>query len=116
MIARSIARYGPEQFVVEHAPDPRVRGKTLAEAAKALGVDVVDAAIEIDLMGAQVTRFHMSEPDVEAILGYDFVAISTDGTLPYFGVDIPHPRDLSAPRYLELRDGIFEEIGLAHKV
>jgi NitT/TauT family transport system ATP-binding protein len=31
-------------------------------------------------------------------------------------IDIPHPRDISASRYLELRDGIFEEIGLAHKV
>ena len=31
-------------------------------------------------------------------------------------IDIPHPRDLSAPRYIELRDGIFEEIGLAHRV
>lgn len=31
-------------------------------------------------------------------------------------IDIPHPRDISSPRYLELRDGIFEEIGLAHKV
>lgn len=31
-------------------------------------------------------------------------------------IDIPHPRDLSSPRYIELRDGIFEEIGLAHKV
>ncbi|GAC1357804.1 MAG: ABC transporter ATP-binding protein [Acidobacteriaceae bacterium] len=31
-------------------------------------------------------------------------------------IDIPHPRDLSAPRYLDLRDGIFEQIGLAHKV
>jgi ABC-type nitrate/sulfonate/bicarbonate transport system ATPase subunit len=31
-------------------------------------------------------------------------------------IDIPHPRDLSSPRYLELRDGIFEEIGLAHRV
>jgi len=31
-------------------------------------------------------------------------------------IDIPHPRDFSAPRYLELRDGIFEQIGLAHKV
>jgi NitT/TauT family transport system ATP-binding protein len=31
-------------------------------------------------------------------------------------IDIPHPRDISDPRYLELRDGIFEEIGLAHKV
>ena len=24
-------------------------------------------------------------------------------------IDIPHPRDLSSPRYLELRDGIFQE-------
>lgn len=31
-------------------------------------------------------------------------------------IDIPHPRDLSSPRYLELRDAIFEEIGLAHRV
>ena len=31
-------------------------------------------------------------------------------------IDIPHPRDLSAPRYLELRDSIFEEIGLAHQI
>jgi NitT/TauT family transport system ATP-binding protein len=31
-------------------------------------------------------------------------------------VDLPHPRDLSAPRYLEIRDSIFEEIGLAHRV
>jgi len=31
-------------------------------------------------------------------------------------IDIPHPRDISSPRYLELRDGIFKQIGLAHKV
>ena len=31
-------------------------------------------------------------------------------------IDIPHPRDISSRRYLELRDGIFEEIGLAHQV
>ena len=31
-------------------------------------------------------------------------------------IDIPHPRDISDPRYLKLRDGIFEEIGLAHKI
>jgi NitT/TauT family transport system ATP-binding protein len=31
-------------------------------------------------------------------------------------IDIPHPRDLSAPRYLELRDQLFTEIGLAHQV
>jgi len=31
-------------------------------------------------------------------------------------IDIPHPRDISSPRYLELRDGIFKQIGLAHRV
>ena len=31
-------------------------------------------------------------------------------------IDIPHPRDISSRRYLAFRDGIFEEIGLAHKV
>jgi NitT/TauT family transport system ATP-binding protein len=31
-------------------------------------------------------------------------------------IDIPHPRDLSAPRYIELRDQLFAEIGLAHQV
>ncbi len=31
-------------------------------------------------------------------------------------IDIPHPRDISSPRYLELRNGIFNQLGLAHKV
>ncbi len=31
-------------------------------------------------------------------------------------IDIPHPRDLSSRHYIELRDSIFAEIGLAHKV
>jgi NitT/TauT family transport system ATP-binding protein len=31
-------------------------------------------------------------------------------------IDIAHPRDISSTRYLELRDGIFQQIGLAHKI
>ncbi|HEY2932306.1 MAG TPA: ABC transporter ATP-binding protein [Acidobacteriota bacterium] len=31
-------------------------------------------------------------------------------------IDIEHPRDISAMRYLELRDSLFSEIGLAHQV
>ncbi|HVS30262.1 MAG TPA: ABC transporter ATP-binding protein [Thermoanaerobaculia bacterium] len=31
-------------------------------------------------------------------------------------IDMPHPRDLSDPRYIALRDSIFAEIGLAHHV
>jgi ABC-type nitrate/sulfonate/bicarbonate transport system ATPase subunit len=31
-------------------------------------------------------------------------------------IDIPHPRDISSPRYLELRNGILEQLGLAHQI
>ena len=31
-------------------------------------------------------------------------------------IEMPHPRDLSSPRYIELRDLLLEEIGLAHKI
>lgn len=31
-------------------------------------------------------------------------------------IDIPHPRDISSAHYLELRDGIFAQIGLAHRI
>lgn len=31
-------------------------------------------------------------------------------------IDIPHPRDISSPRYLQLRDGILSQIGLAHRL
>jgi NitT/TauT family transport system ATP-binding protein len=31
-------------------------------------------------------------------------------------VDLPHPRDISSARYLELRDGILAEVGLAHRI
>jgi NitT/TauT family transport system ATP-binding protein len=31
-------------------------------------------------------------------------------------IDIPHPRDISSPRYLELRDGILQQLGLACKI
>jgi len=31
-------------------------------------------------------------------------------------IDIPHPRDISSPRYLQMRDGILGQIGLAHRL
>jgi NitT/TauT family transport system ATP-binding protein len=31
-------------------------------------------------------------------------------------IEIAHPRDISSARYLELRDGIFAQIGLAHRI
>lgn len=31
-------------------------------------------------------------------------------------IDVPRPRDISSPEYIALRDDIFAEIGLAHKI
>ncbi len=31
-------------------------------------------------------------------------------------IDVPHPRHISSRRYVELRDSIFKQIGLAHKL
>ncbi|HTE06180.1 MAG TPA: ABC transporter ATP-binding protein [Planctomycetota bacterium] len=40
----------------------------------------------------------------------------TERVLRTVVVDIPHPRDISDPRYLAIRDSIHEAIGLAHGV
>jgi ABC-type nitrate/sulfonate/bicarbonate transport system ATPase subunit len=55
----------------------------------------------------------------EAVQLGDRVAVMSDRPARIQGIveiDIPHPRDLAAPRYLELRNGIFEQLGLAHKI
>jgi NitT/TauT family transport system ATP-binding protein len=55
----------------------------------------------------------------EAVQLADRVVVmgSRPGTIQKIvSIDIPHPRNLSAPRYLELRDDILEQIGLAHRV
>jgi ABC-type nitrate/sulfonate/bicarbonate transport system ATPase subunit len=31
-------------------------------------------------------------------------------------IDIPHPRNISSPRYLELRDELLRQIGLAYEI
>ncbi len=55
----------------------------------------------------------------EAVQLADRVAVMSDrpATIQEIvEIDIPHPRDLSSPRYLQLREGIFDQLGLAHKV
>jgi NitT/TauT family transport system ATP-binding protein len=31
-------------------------------------------------------------------------------------IDIPHPRNISSPRYLALRDELLKQIGLAYEI
>jgi NitT/TauT family transport system ATP-binding protein len=55
----------------------------------------------------------------EAVQLADRVAVMSDrpATIQQIvNIDIPHPRDPSSPRYLELRDGIFKQLGLAYHI
>lgn len=55
----------------------------------------------------------------EAVQLADQVAVMSDrpATIQQVvPIDIAHPRDISSKRYLELRSGIFDQLGLAHKV
>lgn len=96
IIRQRLERSRPEIFVIEDAVDDRLDGKTLPEAAEVLGLSLEDVAIEIDLMNARVTSYHMSDIDVDEILRWPFTAISTDGTLDYLGVGDPHPRSYAS--------------------
>lgn len=98
---------GPDTYRVERAPDPRLEGQTLDEVARLLQLDVVEAAIVLDLLGAQVTHFHISEADIETIMRSPFTATSSDGTWPRFGFSVVHPRSYgSFPR--KLRRYVYE--------
>lgn len=127
IVREALDRRGPDLHVIEKAPDPRIAGLNLAQAAKVMGLDVVDAAIAVALMDAQVTRYHMSEQDVEEILRWPFTSIGTDGTVPYFGSGTPHPRSYGTyPRLIRhyvmeqgvitLPDAIHRATGLAAKI
>jgi ABC-type nitrate/sulfonate/bicarbonate transport system ATPase subunit len=55
----------------------------------------------------------------EAVQLADRVAVMSGrpaGIQQTIDIDIAHPRDISAPRYLELRNGILEQLGIAHHV
>jgi len=55
----------------------------------------------------------------EAVQLADRVAVMSDrpaNIQQTVDIDIAHPRDISSPRYLELRNGILEQLGLAHQV
>jgi NitT/TauT family transport system ATP-binding protein len=55
----------------------------------------------------------------EAVQLADRVAVMSDrpATIQQIvKVDIAHPRDISSARYLEVRNGIFRQLGLAHQI
>jgi len=79
--------------------DPSLSGKNLAELTAARGVPVTfqsaaETAIELQRKGGCSAIYHaISEEDLERILRYPFTMIASDGGIPLFGKDVPHPRN-----------------------
>ncbi len=78
--------------------DPTLAGKSLADVARAGGKEptpenAADIAIEIQLKGGCSAIYHaISEEDVERILRDPLTMVASDGGIPTFGRDVPHPR------------------------
>lgn len=83
---------------VRCAFDPELSGLSLADMARVLGLEptvpvAADLAISLVERGSCQGVFHsMSEKDVQRVLRDEASMIASDGGIPEFGVDSPHPR------------------------
>ena len=79
--------------------DKSLAGKNLAEVTAARGRQVTFenaalTALEMQLKGGCSTIYHaIGEEDLERILRYPYTMIASDGGIPTFGEDVPHPRN-----------------------
>jgi N-acyl-D-amino-acid deacylase len=91
-------RGGPERIVITDFPDARYVQKSLDAIAKDLKLAPVDAAIWLQmngadrLGGARMRGFSLSEIDIDHIMQQDFTATCTDGDTVAFGQGTPHAR------------------------
>lgn len=86
-------RGGPAKLTLASCGfDRSLAGKTLAEAAGA--GDPVEVALDFVLRGdCSVVSHSISEEDIERILRDPLTMIASDGGIPSFGSDVPHPRN-----------------------
>ncbi|MEJ2187004.1 MAG: D-aminoacylase [Gemmatimonadota bacterium] len=94
-------------------PDPSIEGHTLAWLAMRRGADPLDVALDL-LRHSEVSivSFNMNERDVQRFMRQPWTMTSSDGSLPHFGVGVPHPRSYgSFPRKIRkyaLEDGVID--------
>lgn len=79
--------------------DRSLAGKNLAEVTAARGLaatieNAAEVAIDIQKRGGCSAIYHaISEEDVERILRSPYTMVASDGGVPSFGYDVPHPRN-----------------------
>lgn len=86
---------GPENIMVGVCHERNLEGKSLAQVAEIKGLSVGEAAVELELMDAKCIPLQMCEPDIEYIMNKDYVATGSDGTVPFYGLGLTHPRSWS---------------------
>jgi dihydroorotase/N-acyl-D-amino-acid deacylase len=93
----------PKNVVIAScAHDATLAGKSLAAIALARkrepsAENAAEIAIQLQLAGGCSAIYHaIHEEDVERILRYPFTMVASDGGIPSFGVDAPHPRSYGA--------------------
>jgi len=82
--------------------DSSLAGKTLATVTRERGKEptienAAETAVWIQQQGGCSAVYHaISEEDVERILQYPHTMVASDGGIPLFGQDVPHPRSYGA--------------------
>jgi dihydroorotase/N-acyl-D-amino-acid deacylase len=84
--------------IVNCAFDPSLAGKSLSDIAQARGVAVnIDTAAETAMSlqekgGCSAVYHAIDETDIERIMRSPYTMIASDGDIPVFGKQAPHPR------------------------
>ncbi len=91
-------RGGASRIIINAYPDPKYVGKSVQFVADDLKMGAVDAAIWLQLNGADraggasMRGFSLSEIDLDHIMQQDFTATCTDGGIVALGEGLPHAR------------------------
>jgi N-acyl-D-amino-acid deacylase len=116
-------RGGASRIIITDFPDAKYLQKSLQFVADDLKMGAVDAAIWLQLNGAdraggaRMRGFSLSELDLDHIMQQDFTATCTDGDIARFGQGLPHARFYGTMarkiRYYSLDRGV---ISLPHAI
>ena len=94
MLVNIARRGGPETLQISrHSTDPELEGRTLADLSSERAMPAVDVALELlEVGGAGLVSFNMSEDDIAHIMRKDYTMTCSDGGLVALGEGVPHPR------------------------